>query len=196
MGTTKCLFCLDRCCHLFISVSWAASNTPHLKVGKEKKSTWAFREKRAEEGGQVELASYPPLRQRKDTQLEESNLPSAALSFPTFAHTQPTSLNLRLSLPISEMFLSIWFSLFVLHNGTLRNLYPPSSPSHYTLPLSPFLSSTFSSSTASFPHAPSLTSHLSLSHYSKGATMLRSWPSVMAHGLSGWEIANVAQMKY
>lgn len=60
----------------------------------------------------------------------------------------------------------------------------------------PFLSRILSSpSTSSLP-AQSLTFHLSLSHYSEGATMLSSWPSVMAHGLSGWEIANVAQMKY
>lgn len=90
---------------------------------------------------------------------------SFSLSFSTCSHSTPPFQSLPLCPPL--------FSFFMLHNGILRNLYPPLYPSSSSI--IPFLSSTLSSSSSSstfFPPGLSLTFHFSLSHYSEGATTL------------------------
>ena len=183
-----------------------ASNTLHVKGGKENECGLLEKAGMRRRAGGISFISIS-LTVKGDIIREKAiSLPSLSLSFSTCTFTQlpsqshSLSLSLSLSLPISD------FLFFMLHNGILRNLHPPSYPSSSSRPLSPIFSSPLLSLLLLLLlfllvhflplSALSLTFHFSLSHYSKGATMLWSWPSVMAHGLSGWEIANVAQMKY
>lgn len=139
-----------------------------------------------ESAGGINLISVANTKKVYITREKQSPLHlSFSLCLSLHVVTQPPFQSLPLCPPLFS------FSCYIMaywETSTHPYTHPP-------LPLLPFLSSTLSSSTF-FPPGLSLTFHFSLSHYSEGATMLWSRPSVMAHGLGGWEIANVAQMKY
>lgn len=115
------------------------------KRGKRKREQ-AFRKKGNEKQGRWnQLYIHLSDSEKGHNQRKAISLPYLSVSFSTSTLTQPSSQSLSLC-PSQRCFCPFDSLLFMLHNDTLRNLHPPSSPSSTSLPLCPFLSSSLSSS--------------------------------------------------
>lgn len=185
MASTKCHVCKDFYFHLFTAVSYNCLQ-PAWKGSKENEYRLLFLG--GGSAGGISLISVANTKKGYIIREKQSPFHPSLCIFHCMYSPPPPFQSVPLCPPLVSFLCSI---MAYWETSTHPYTHPP-------LPLFPFLSSTLSSSSSStfFPPGLSLTFHFSLSHYSEGATMLWSRPSVMAHGLGGWEIANVAQMKY